>query len=398
MREKYPLLFLTARAPGHGELPVKLFLDLVEANRRQLLDAGVLAKNIDTAAPCTVLPSGAAVQLSGGEGRNGKNDGGGRDQELTSTMPYRVISFTMAQVRQGALEFQRDLSAVLRELPEIKVYSLSPFDLDERRRFKDRFGGDIVYFFNDAAREECERLGLDLQYLAEISDEELPRRRTLVVGMPERTARSLTRNSTAIRRTRTLVLLCFLARCRTWACRPFLRILTVLLWNPSLPSRCSRFPKKRNEDEAEDGPLLRIVGHVPARALELHRRSRDHLLHDAPAFGALLAVACRKICGFLQSGVRTSCTGIRRWACVSVILEAGIHRRQFRRACDSWNVITVSADPPARARRARGNISPTPDISPRRLRTWHKPRCDRTCVRREWYAARRCRPPRQSPS
>jgi polyphenol oxidase len=54
VREKYPLLFLTARAPGHSELPVKLFLDLVEANRRQLLDAGVLAKNIDVSAPCTV--------------------------------------------------------------------------------------------------------------------------------------------------------------------------------------------------------------------------------------------------------------------------------------------------------------------------------------------------------
>jgi len=53
VREKYPLLFLTARAPGHGELPAKLFLDLVEANRRQLLDAGVMAKSIDTAAPCT---------------------------------------------------------------------------------------------------------------------------------------------------------------------------------------------------------------------------------------------------------------------------------------------------------------------------------------------------------
>lgn len=53
VREKYPLLFLTARAPGHSELPVKLFLDLVEANRRQLLDAGVLAKNIDASAPCT---------------------------------------------------------------------------------------------------------------------------------------------------------------------------------------------------------------------------------------------------------------------------------------------------------------------------------------------------------
>jgi len=101
-------------------------------------------------------------------------------------MSYRVVSFTMAQVRQGALGFQRDLSAILRERPEIKVYSVSPFDLDERRRFKDRFGGDIVYFLNDAACQECGRLGLNLQFLAEISDEELPRRRTLVVGTPDR--------------------------------------------------------------------------------------------------------------------------------------------------------------------------------------------------------------------
>jgi hypothetical protein len=101
-------------------------------------------------------------------------------------MPYRVIAFTMAQVRQGALQFQRDLNAVLREHPEIKVYSVSPFDLDERRRFKVRFGGDIVYFLNEAASQECVRLGLDLQFLAEVSDDELPRRRTLVVGVPER--------------------------------------------------------------------------------------------------------------------------------------------------------------------------------------------------------------------
>jgi hypothetical protein len=53
VREKYPMLFLTARAPGHGELPVSLFLDLVEANRRQLIDAGVPAKNIDATFPCT---------------------------------------------------------------------------------------------------------------------------------------------------------------------------------------------------------------------------------------------------------------------------------------------------------------------------------------------------------
>jgi polyphenol oxidase len=53
VREKYPLLFLTARAPGHSELPARLFLDLVEANRRQLRDAGVMARNIDVASPCT---------------------------------------------------------------------------------------------------------------------------------------------------------------------------------------------------------------------------------------------------------------------------------------------------------------------------------------------------------
>lgn len=53
IHEKYPLLFLTARAPGHSELPEKLFLDLVEANRRQLLDAGVRAKNITASPLCT---------------------------------------------------------------------------------------------------------------------------------------------------------------------------------------------------------------------------------------------------------------------------------------------------------------------------------------------------------
>jgi hypothetical protein len=103
-----------------------------------------------------------------------------------SLMTYHVVAFTMAQVRQGALEFQRELGAVLREQSDIKVYSASPFDLDERRRAKDRFGGDIVYFFNEAAYQESERQSLNLQFQAEVSEDELPRRRTVVVGMPER--------------------------------------------------------------------------------------------------------------------------------------------------------------------------------------------------------------------
>jgi len=55
IHERYPLLFLTARAPGHSEshFPKKIFLDLVEANRRQLMDAGVAAKHISASPLCT---------------------------------------------------------------------------------------------------------------------------------------------------------------------------------------------------------------------------------------------------------------------------------------------------------------------------------------------------------
>jgi polyphenol oxidase len=53
VREKYPLLFLTARAPGHSNMGPNLHLDLIEANRRQLIDAGVRAESIATAYRCT---------------------------------------------------------------------------------------------------------------------------------------------------------------------------------------------------------------------------------------------------------------------------------------------------------------------------------------------------------
>jgi polyphenol oxidase len=53
IRDKYPLLFLSARPPGHSELPRKLFLDLAEANRRQLVCAGLAAKNIGVSPLCT---------------------------------------------------------------------------------------------------------------------------------------------------------------------------------------------------------------------------------------------------------------------------------------------------------------------------------------------------------
>jgi len=53
VREKYPLLFLTARAPGHSNIGPQLHLDLVEANRRQLVDAGVPEGNISVVGECT---------------------------------------------------------------------------------------------------------------------------------------------------------------------------------------------------------------------------------------------------------------------------------------------------------------------------------------------------------
>ena len=53
IREKYPMLFLTARAPGHSNLGPQIHMDLWEANRRQLLDAGLRPSAITTIGHCT---------------------------------------------------------------------------------------------------------------------------------------------------------------------------------------------------------------------------------------------------------------------------------------------------------------------------------------------------------
>lgn len=53
VREKYPMLFLTARAPGHSNIGPALHLDLVEANRRQLLDVGLGPDAISVVGDCT---------------------------------------------------------------------------------------------------------------------------------------------------------------------------------------------------------------------------------------------------------------------------------------------------------------------------------------------------------
>lgn len=53
IREKYPLLFLNVRPPGHGDTATKLYLDIMEANRRQLLGVGIPENQISVLGHCT---------------------------------------------------------------------------------------------------------------------------------------------------------------------------------------------------------------------------------------------------------------------------------------------------------------------------------------------------------
>jgi hypothetical protein len=53
VRQKYPMLFLTQRAPGHSAIGPALHLDLVAANRRQLLDAGLKHSAVSVTGGCT---------------------------------------------------------------------------------------------------------------------------------------------------------------------------------------------------------------------------------------------------------------------------------------------------------------------------------------------------------
>jgi polyphenol oxidase len=72
VREKYPLLFLSARAPGHGELPPKIFLDLAEANRRQLLSVGVPARSIEASPLCTNCRTDLLFSYRAEKGKTGR--------------------------------------------------------------------------------------------------------------------------------------------------------------------------------------------------------------------------------------------------------------------------------------------------------------------------------------
>jgi hypothetical protein len=53
VKSRYPMLFLTQRAPGHSGLGPGLHVDLVEANRRQLLACGLSPQSIQVVGGCT---------------------------------------------------------------------------------------------------------------------------------------------------------------------------------------------------------------------------------------------------------------------------------------------------------------------------------------------------------
>jgi polyphenol oxidase len=53
VKTKYPMLFLTQRAPGHSPIGPALHVDLVAANRRQLLDCGLSPRSIQVVGGCT---------------------------------------------------------------------------------------------------------------------------------------------------------------------------------------------------------------------------------------------------------------------------------------------------------------------------------------------------------
>jgi polyphenol oxidase len=72
VREKYPMLFLTARPPGHSVLPKKIFLDLVEANRQQLLAVGVPTNSIEASPLCTNCRTDLLFSYRAEKGKTGR--------------------------------------------------------------------------------------------------------------------------------------------------------------------------------------------------------------------------------------------------------------------------------------------------------------------------------------
>jgi len=72
VRTKYPMLFLTQRAPCHSPIGPSTHLNLVEANRRQLLDAGLRPGSIRIVGGCTNCHTDLFFSHRASKGRAGR--------------------------------------------------------------------------------------------------------------------------------------------------------------------------------------------------------------------------------------------------------------------------------------------------------------------------------------
>ncbi len=72
VKKKYPMLFLNQRAPGHGDMGPGLHLDLAEANRRQLLDAGLHPASVEVLPYCTSCRGDLFFSYRAEHGRTGR--------------------------------------------------------------------------------------------------------------------------------------------------------------------------------------------------------------------------------------------------------------------------------------------------------------------------------------
>jgi polyphenol oxidase len=72
VRRRYPMLFMNQRAPGHGQPGTRLHVDLIEANRRQLLDCGIPARSIRIVGGCTQCHPDLFFSHRGSGGRTGR--------------------------------------------------------------------------------------------------------------------------------------------------------------------------------------------------------------------------------------------------------------------------------------------------------------------------------------
>jgi polyphenol oxidase len=72
VRAKYPMLFMTQRAPGHSPIGPSMHLNLVEANRRQLLAAGLNPRAIHLVGGCTSCQRELFFSHRGAQGHAGR--------------------------------------------------------------------------------------------------------------------------------------------------------------------------------------------------------------------------------------------------------------------------------------------------------------------------------------